>query len=82
MALTASATNKVQEDIKYILKTDDIDTVFQSFYRPNLKIKVMDKSQHTDIVGDINNFIHSYHRAIQVSFIVFQGKNAKNYLEN
>ena len=60
MALTASATNKVQEDIKYILKTDDIDTVFQSFYRPNLKIKVMDKSQHTDIVGDINNFIHSH----------------------
>ena len=61
MALTASATNKVQEDIKYILKTDDIDTVFQSFYRPNLKIKVMDKSQHSDIVGDINNFIHMYH---------------------
>lgn len=61
MALTASATNKVQEDIKYILKTDDIDTVFQSFYRPNLKIKVMEKSQHTDIVADINNFIHRCH---------------------
>lgn len=43
MALTATATPRVQEDIKNILKFDDSEEFISSFDRDNLFLKVVDK---------------------------------------
>lgn len=55
MALTASATTKVQKDIKYLLGMDDYKTIFNSFYRPNLHIEVKKKDGNT--TNQIKNVI-------------------------
>ena len=57
MALTASATTKVQKDIKYLLGMDDYKTIFNSFYRPNLhiEIKKKDGSPNNEIKNLLKN---------------------------
>ena len=60
MALTASATTKVQKDIKYLLGMDDYKTIFNSFYRPNLHIEVKKKDGNT--TNQIKNVIKNEYR--------------------
>ena len=60
MALTASATTKVQKDIKYLLGMDDYKTIFNSFYRPNLHIEVKKKDGNT--TNQIKNVIKNEYK--------------------
>ena len=60
MALTASATTKVQKDIKYLLGMDDYKTIFNSFYRPNLHIEVHKKDGNT--TNQIKNVLKNEYR--------------------
>ena len=43
MALTASATDKVQADIKDLLNMNECKYFTQSFFRNNLNIKIVEK---------------------------------------
>jgi len=52
MALTATATPRVQEDIKRSLKFEDSEAFVASFDRKNLFLKVVDKQNPTDQVLD------------------------------
>ncbi|HAW80057.1 MAG TPA: hypothetical protein DCX27_10335, partial [Balneola sp.] len=54
MALTATATPRVQEDIKNILKFDDSEEFISSFDRDNLFLKVVDKK---DPVNQLLDFL-------------------------
>lgn len=56
MALTATATPRVQEDIKNILKFDDSEEFISSFDRDNLFLKVVDKKIR------LINYLISYSR--------------------
>ena len=47
MALTASATKKVQEDLKHILNIPNAKVFKKSFFRDNLIIKIKDKDAKT-----------------------------------
>ena len=47
MAVTATATDKVADDIKCVMKMSDCDTIKTSFDRPNLKIHVKLQSQNS-----------------------------------
>ena len=49
MALTATATIKVQEDIIKTLKLNDPLIVRTTFDRPNLNIKVLPKNNHKKV---------------------------------
>ncbi len=52
LALTATATPRVQEDIKNILKLEDSETYISSFDRKNLFLKIADKENPLDQVLD------------------------------
>ena len=57
MALTASATKKVQEDLKHILNVPDAKVFKKSFFRDNLIIKIKDKDAKT-----FDNLLESLHK--------------------
>lgn len=52
LALTATATPRVREDIKNILELKDSETFIASFDRKNLFLKVADKENPTDQILD------------------------------
>ncbi len=52
LALTATATPRVQQDIKTILKFDDSEEFISSFDRDNLFLKVADKKDPDDQILD------------------------------
>ncbi|MEX0647301.1 MAG: DNA helicase RecQ [Balneolaceae bacterium] len=52
LALTATATPRVREDIKNILELKDSETFVASFDRKNLLLKVADKDNPTDQILD------------------------------
>jgi len=52
MALTATATPRVREDIKKTLEVGDAETFVASFNRENLMLKVVDKEDPTDQILD------------------------------
>lgn len=52
LALTATATPRVREDIKQILQIEDSETFLASFDRKNLMLRVIDKENPTEQVLD------------------------------
>ncbi|MFU8812433.1 MAG: DNA helicase RecQ [Balneolaceae bacterium] len=52
LALTATATPRVRDDIKAILEMRESSTFLASFDRPNLLLKVADKEKPTDQILD------------------------------
>ena len=52
LALTATATPRVQEDIKRVLELSDNETYISSFDRQNLFLKVVDKKDPTNQILD------------------------------
>ena len=58
LTLTATASNKVQEDIYKILRLSNPDLVVGNFDRPNLSIKVYKKKDN--IVDEIEALINKY----------------------
>ena len=59
IALTASATPKVQDDIKKNLKMPDADVFRSSFNRPNLYYEVRPKPSKDDAVKQIISYIRA-----------------------
>ncbi|KAL6122352.1 hypothetical protein NUSPORA_00592 [Nucleospora cyclopteri] len=59
IALTATATKKVETDIISVLKMQNCQIFRQSFNRPNLIYKVLPKTKQSK--HDIVNFINSYY---------------------
>ena len=57
LAVTATATNKVINDIQTSMKMKDSETIISSFDRPNLEINVESKDSNT--IKDIINMINS-----------------------
>lgn len=57
MALTASATNQVQQDLTYLLNIQNAKKYTKSYYRANLQISVFkrDKTTFNTVVNKINN---------------------------
>jgi len=66
MALTASATNVVQSQIKNLLKIPNCKLFTQSFYRDNLNIKILEKydidskNKKRDAINNIIRLIAQY----------------------
>lgn len=58
LALTATASKKVREDIIKVMKMDNAKTIIGSFDRPNLYIEVKSKSK--DIKKDISGLLKKY----------------------
>ena len=58
MALTASATNKVEADIKHLLGINNCKLFTQSFFRNNLNISIVKKQpkKSTQIIDIINKY--------------------------
>ena len=61
IALTATATNKVEKDIKKVLGMENAHTYRSSFNRSNLIYKVLPKSKTTK--NDILSFINTYYES-------------------
>jgi len=66
MALTASATDKVQADIKDLLNMNDCKYFTQSFFRNNLNIKIIEKydinskNKKKESIANITSLVNNY----------------------
>ena len=75
IALTATATPKVQEDILKNLKISDAKVFKSSFNRPNLYYEVRSKTAQveTDIIKFVKGILVN-----QVSYIVYPEKGSRS----
>ena len=61
IALTATATSKVEEDLKHILNLDNPKVFRKSYYRNNLVIKVKDKTGDKQTLEKMIDTINRYY---------------------
>ena len=62
LALTATATPKVREDIQRNLRMNKPVVTKLSFNRPNLKYEVMPKKSHKQVIKDMATLIKSKYK--------------------
>lgn len=78
VALTATATPRVQRDIKRTLEFDESESFVSSFDRPNLFLKIVDKK---DPENQILDFLYTRksNRVLSTVFRVGKLMNSPNY---
>jgi len=62
MVLTATATDKVLSDIKHLLQINEHKLFKQSFYRKNLNINIIQKSNEKETVEEIKNLLRTKYK--------------------
>jgi bloom syndrome protein len=78
IALTATATKKVEEDIKHILNIDDDYEVFKkSYYRDNLVIKIREKKNDKDALEKMIDQINRNYKQKSGIIYCYSRKNCE-----
>lgn len=82
IALTATATKKVEEDIKHILNIDDNCEVFKkSYYRDNLVIKIREKKNDKDALEKMIDQINRNYKQKSGIIYCYSRKNCEKITE-
>ena len=82
IALTATATKKVEEDIKHILNIDDDYEVFKkSYYRDNLVIKIREKKNDKDAIEKMIDQINRNYKYKSGIIYCYSRKNCEKITE-
>lgn len=83
IALTATATQKVEADLKHILNMSNKCKVFKkSYYRNNLVIKVRDKKNDKDVIEKIKYALTNHYKNKSGIIYCYSRKNCEELTEN